>query len=66
MFISLVVHYVRPKKSVYVRETLQSVIRELVEAGDDIDLEADPSIVSVCTSMCLHWPYCAADISHQG
>ncbi|KIP08317.1 hypothetical protein PHLGIDRAFT_69492 [Phlebiopsis gigantea 11061_1 CR5-6] len=45
MFISLVVHYVRPKQSVYVRETLQGVIRELVESGEDIDLEADPSII---------------------
>lgn len=64
MFISLVVHYVRPKQSVYVRETLQGVIRELVEAGEDIDLEADPSIVSVrrgmvraCISLTAHQIY---------
>lgn len=56
MFISLVVHYVRPKQSVYVRETLQGVIRELVEAGGEIDLEADPSNVSVVKLLLMRAP----------
>ena len=47
LFIGLVVHYVRPKQTAYVRETLQGVICELVEAGDEINLEADPSNVSL-------------------
>lgn len=45
MFISLVVPYIRPKQTVYIRETLQSAIRDLVESGEEIDLETDPSIV---------------------
>ncbi|EGN93059.1 hypothetical protein SERLA73DRAFT_98415 [Serpula lacrymans var. lacrymans S7.3] len=43
-YVNLAVHYVRPKQVAYVRETLQSIIRELTEAVD-LDLEADPSII---------------------
>ena len=38
-------HYVRPKQTVFVRETLQSSIRDLVNADGEIDLETDPSVV---------------------
>lgn len=44
MYINIAVHYVRPKQVAYVRETLQSIIREVVHS-EDLDLEADPSLV---------------------
>ena len=47
MFIGVVVQYVRPKQTVYVRETLQTAIRSLVDSGEEVDLEADPSAVSL-------------------
>ena len=43
-FLNIVVHYARSKQAAYVRETLQTVIREVVES-DELDLEADPSVV---------------------
>lgn len=46
MYINIAVQYLRPKQVTYIRETLQTIVRELVEAID-LDLESDPSIV--CT-----------------
>ncbi|TCD70814.1 hypothetical protein EIP91_001504 [Steccherinum ochraceum] len=43
-FINIVVHYLRPKQTAYVRETLQTVIREVVES-EELDLEVDPSVI---------------------
>ncbi|KAH8105969.1 ras GTPase-activating protein [Cristinia sonorae] len=43
-FINIIVHYARTKQAAYVRETLQTVIREVVES-DELDLEADPSVI---------------------
>ena len=45
LYTGLAIHYVRPKQVVYVRETLQSIIKDLVEAADDINLETNPSVV---------------------
>lgn len=47
MYINIAVHYVRPKQSVYARDSFQSIVREIVESSD-LDLEADPCQV------CLH------------
>ncbi|KAF8175380.1 hypothetical protein BJ912DRAFT_988665 [Pholiota molesta] len=44
MYLNIAVHYVRPRQVTYVRDALQSTIRELVNA-DDLDLEADPSVI---------------------
>ncbi|KAF9221951.1 ras GTPase-activating protein [Gyrodon lividus] len=44
MYISIAVQYLRPKQVTYVRETLQAIVRELIEAVD-LDLESDPSII---------------------
>jgi Ras GTPase-activating-like protein IQGAP2/3 len=44
MYINVAVHYVRPKQIVYVRDTLQAIIREVVDSKD-LDLEVDPSQV---------------------
>lgn len=44
-FINVAVHYLRPKQTPYIRETLQGVIREVINA-DDLDLETDPCVVS--------------------
>ncbi|PCH41536.1 hypothetical protein WOLCODRAFT_70665 [Wolfiporia cocos MD-104 SS10] len=41
MFISVAVHYLRPKRTAYIRETLQGVIRGVIDS-EDLDLEADP------------------------
>ena len=45
MYLSLAVHYVRPRQVAYVRESLQTVIKEMVEQ-QDLDLETDPVLVS--------------------
>ncbi|KZT12580.1 uncharacterized protein LAESUDRAFT_733237 [Laetiporus sulphureus 93-53] len=42
MFINVAVHYLRPKQTSYIRETLQRVIRGVIDS-DDLDLEPDPS-----------------------
>ncbi|KAL4081851.1 hypothetical protein V8B97DRAFT_1925744 [Scleroderma yunnanense] len=44
MYLSIAVQYLRPRQVSYVRETLQSIMRELIEAVD-LDLESDPSII---------------------
>lgn len=44
MFINVAVHYLRPKQTAYIRETLQAVIRGVIES-EDLDLETDPSKV---------------------
>ncbi|CDO71342.1 hypothetical protein BN946_scf184908.g100 [Trametes cinnabarina] len=43
-FINVAVHYLRPKQTAYIRETLQSSIRSVIDA-DDLDLETDPCII---------------------
>ncbi|KAF7352695.1 Ras GTPase-activating-like protein rng2 [Mycena venus] len=49
VYINVAVPYVRPKQSTYVRETLQAVIRRVIDApamGEPpIDLELDPSTI---------------------
>ncbi|KAL1755451.1 hypothetical protein FB107DRAFT_213621 [Schizophyllum commune] len=42
MYLSVAVQYVRPKHAVYIRDTFQGVVRDVVES-DDLDLEVDPS-----------------------
>ncbi|KAH7929429.1 ras GTPase-activating protein [Leucogyrophana mollusca] len=44
VYINIAVQYVRPRQVTYVRETLQTIIRELIEAHD-LDLESDPSVI---------------------
>ncbi|KAH7887756.1 ras GTPase-activating protein [Phlebopus sp. FC_14] len=44
MYISIAVQYLRPKQVTYVRDTLQAIMRELIDAVD-LDLESDPSII---------------------
>ncbi|TFK55685.1 ras GTPase-activating protein [Heliocybe sulcata] len=44
MYINIAVHYARSKQVTYVRETLQSLIREVINA-DDLNLEADPCAI---------------------
>lgn len=44
MYINIAVHYVRPKQITYAREAFQAIIREVVDS-DDLDLEADPSLI---------------------
>ncbi|KAG2077434.1 ras GTPase-activating protein [Suillus decipiens] len=44
MYINIAVQYVRPRQITYIRETLQGIIRELLEAVD-LDLEPDPTVI---------------------
>ncbi|OCH90975.1 hypothetical protein OBBRIDRAFT_729743 [Obba rivulosa] len=41
MFLPVAVHYLRPKQTAYIRETLQSLICQVIDA-EDLDLETDP------------------------
>lgn len=43
-YIGVAVNYVRPKQAAYVRETLQAIIRDVINA-EDLDLEADPAVI---------------------
>ncbi|KAI0751641.1 hypothetical protein C8Q80DRAFT_1310107 [Daedaleopsis nitida] len=43
-FINVAVHYLRPKQTAYLRDTLKGVIREVINA-DDLDLETDPCVI---------------------
>jgi Ras GTPase-activating-like protein IQGAP2/3 len=51
VYINIAVPYARPKQNTYVRDALQAVIRRVIDApavGEPpIDLELDPSVVSV-------------------
>jgi len=51
MYINIAVQYVRPRQVTYIRETLQGIIRELMEAVD-LDLESDPMVVSNLIVVC--------------
>ncbi|THH19788.1 hypothetical protein EW146_g1464 [Bondarzewia mesenterica] len=44
MYINIAVHYIRPKQTTHVREALQPIIREVINA-DDLDLEVDPTVI---------------------
>jgi Ras GTPase-activating-like protein IQGAP2/3 len=46
MYINIAVHYIRPNQITYARDALQEIIREVINS-DDLDLEADPSLVFV-------------------
>ncbi|KAI0327762.1 hypothetical protein GY45DRAFT_1256320 [Cubamyces sp. BRFM 1775] len=43
-FINVAVHYLRPKQTPYIRDSLKGVICEVIDA-DDLDLETDPCII---------------------
>lgn len=51
MYINIAVQYVRPRQVTYIRDTLQGIIRELMEAVD-LDLESDPTVVRLSRAMC--------------
>jgi Ras GTPase-activating-like protein IQGAP2/3 len=44
MYINIADRYVHPRQVPYVREAFQAIIREVVDA-EDLDLEADPTVV---------------------
>ncbi|KAF8076365.1 ras GTPase-activating protein [Lyophyllum atratum] len=44
MYINVAVHYVRPKQITYARDAFQGIIREVANS-EDLDLEADPSVI---------------------
>jgi Ras GTPase-activating-like protein IQGAP2/3 len=44
IYMNIAVQYLRPRQVTYIRETLQAIVRELIEAAD-LDLESDPSVV---------------------
>ena len=45
MYINIALHYIRPKQTVHIRDTLQPLIRDVI-ATDDLDLEVDPKQVT--------------------
>jgi Ras GTPase-activating-like protein IQGAP2/3 len=45
MYINIALHYIRPKQTIHVRETLQPLIRDVIDT-EDLDLEADPKQVT--------------------
>lgn len=53
MYMTIAVRYVRPKQISYVRDTLQKLIREVVEQ-EDLDLETDPA--AVCLLFIHYFP----------
>ena len=45
VYINIAIHYIRPKQTVHIRETLQPLIRDVVTT-EDLDLEVDPKQVT--------------------
>jgi Ras GTPase-activating-like protein IQGAP2/3 len=43
-YIGVAVNYIRPKQATYVREALQTVVRDVINS-DELDLEVDPSLI---------------------
>lgn len=43
---NIAVLYLRPRHTIYIRETLHTVIRGVIDS-DDLDLETDPCVVSL-------------------
>jgi len=52
MYINIALHYIRPKQTVHIRDTLQPLIRDVI-ATDDLDLEVDPKQVTTPYSLGL-------------
>ena len=46
MYMSIALQYGRAKQAAYIRETLQAVVNEVI-SQEDLDLETNPSVVSV-------------------
>ncbi|KAI0307116.1 hypothetical protein B0F90DRAFT_1622592 [Multifurca ochricompacta] len=44
VYINIALHYIRPKQTVHLRETLQPLIRDVV-GTEDLDLEVDPKLI---------------------
>lgn len=44
MYMNIADRYVHPRQVPYVREAFQAIIKEVVDA-EDLDLEADPTVV---------------------
>jgi len=44
LYITVAVQYIRSRQVIYVKDSLQGIIRELIET-DDLDLEVSPSKV---------------------
>jgi Ras GTPase-activating-like protein IQGAP2/3 len=45
VYINIALHYIRPRQTVHIRETLQPLIRDVVTT-EDLDLEVDPKQVA--------------------
>ena len=45
VYINVALHYIRPKQTVHIRETLQPLVRDVVTT-EDLDLEVDPKQVA--------------------
>lgn len=45
MFMNIAVQYIRPKLAIYAKDTLQTIIRELI-ADEELNLEVNPVTVS--------------------
>ena len=45
VYINVALHYIRPKQTVHIRETLQPLVRDVVTT-EDLDLEVDPKQVT--------------------
>jgi len=50
VYISIALHYIRPKQTVHLRDTLQPLIRDVVST-EDLDLEVDPKQVSASQAL---------------
>lgn len=56
VYINVALHYIRPKQTTHVRETLQPLIRDVIGATD-LDLEVDPTLVSCIDFVHLQFSY---------
>ncbi|KAJ2929576.1 hypothetical protein H1R20_g7517, partial [Candolleomyces eurysporus] len=55
MYIDIAFQYLRPKQAAYARETLQAIIKDVIES-DDLDLEVNPRTEEMRTGVPSHLP----------
>ena len=55
MYLAVAVHYIKSKQIAYIRDTLKTVILEVI-AMDDLDLETDPVAVSNASGLRIVLP----------
>lgn len=61
MYLSVAIQYIKSKQTTYIRDTLKTVIQEVV-AMEDLDLETDPIAVDILIPKLTQQPLMVASV----